>query len=140
MTKQQLQEYWDYCLIHFWREFGMLSDACARFKAITGMWPEEAEILRTPVAGTKFKQQLRPWVHKHLPKLDAKLHATDRSKDAETLKNLTASSYQATQKTFIRDHEQERLRSSTRRNKVKVELNTTHAANRNRKTDWDVTK
>ena len=93
MNQEELQKYWDACLIKQWRQFGRINDLFAMYKSIVGVYPEADSLLRMPPQGMSHLIGVRVYVDNFLSKLNEKLWATPPEKDVDTLRALTKSKY-----------------------------------------------
>lgn len=141
MTQEELQKYWDACLIRQWRQFGKIYDLFSMYKSIVGSYPQTGSLLRMPPEGLPHRIGVRVYVDNFLSKLNEKLWATSPEKDVDTLRALTKSKYNNKQRKATdgeRARNAERKRS--KRADLRVEFNYKSFEKRNQATDWGVVK
>ena len=141
MNQEELQKYWDACLIKQWRQFGRINDLFAMYKSIVGVYPEADSLLRMPPQGMSHLIGVRVYVDNFLSKLNEKLWATPPEKDVDTLRALTKSKYNNKQRGATdgeRARNAERKRS--KRASVRLAFESKARSERNQATDWGVVK
>ena len=142
MTQEQLQEYWDACLIRHWRQFGNILDAIYQWERLTNLRWSETELLRKPSPSFPLKIGVRAFVAAFLPKINDWLLDHPKEKDIDLLKKLKGSKYttskQKTKSQILAD--QKRLSRSTKKEISISNLDKDKWINRNRNTDWKITK
>ncbi len=134
------QEYWDACLIKTWRENATLFATVQMFESITGMKFSECKLLRIPHDGYRWKTGVRAFVAGYLHKINDRLWNQPPEKDVLLLRKLATSTYTTAKTNVIYDSEYKALNKEHRNNREIVELRQTKYYQRNRATDWGVTK
>jgi hypothetical protein len=140
MTNEELQKYWDACLIRTWRQIGSLNQAVQMYKSITGLELHDVELLRVPYIGHPWAVPIRAFVHDRLEKINNWLLEKGPERDVELLQKLATSKYDCAKKAAQRQRDLENVRSQTSRNTKKVAMANLAYSNRNHDTDWGVTK
>jgi hypothetical protein len=142
VTQEQLQEYWDACLIRHWRLFGTVLDAIYQWERLTNLRWSDTELLRKPKPKFPLKVGVRAFVAAFLPKINDWLWEHPKEKDIDLLKKLKGSKY-TTAKNQINSQtkrDQNRLSKSTKKEMSKSNLDKHKWMERNRDTDWNITK
>ena len=142
MTQEELQKYWDACLIKEWRNHGNINSAESMFKSIVGEYPREyPELLRVPKQGMPRKITMRVFVANDLPLISEKLWAQKPEKDIDLLRALQKSGY-TIHKSPVSEMQKERnnLYAKNRKNRLRMGIETLAVSTRNRKTDWNIVK
>lgn len=134
------QEYWDACLIKTWRNAGTCYDAINMFFSITGKHPENCALLRFIPLGYPWNTGVRVFIANHLAKISERMWNQNIDKDILLLKKLQQSKYDTTKNSQVPDLEWNNAKSQNVRNKLKVQMATLAAANRNNDTNWGVQK
>ena len=135
-----LQEYWDACLIMAWRNFETYGSAQRRFHSIVGIYPDKVDppLLRMP----KFFPNgsgVRVMTSSYLEKINNWLLNHDKAEDTKLLKNLKESKY--TVHAQIREsNEMTTERARVKRNRMRSNFESMKYRQRNRDTNWGVTK
>lgn len=141
MTQDQLQEYWDACLIRHWRRFGTILDAVQQWERLTNLVWSDTELLRKP---THFPLAIgvRVFVAAFLPKISDWLLKYPKEKDIDLLKKLKGSKYTTAknQTNSQTKRDLNRLSRSTKKEMSISNLDKHKWLERNRNTDWKITK
>lgn len=137
MTQEEMQKYWDACLIRQWRKAGTVGSVFTMFKSIVGHSPQPGELLRIPILPPRVG--VRVYVDSYLPKLSVLLWKAPPEKDVEILNKLTKSKYEKDKRPST-NGEKEMLNARQRhiRSAKKVAFNKESYENRNHETDWGV--
>ena len=140
------QEYWDALLVRGWRNSTSIKDTIDAFKSITGVDPREHQppLLRVPSSFIKYNATMRWFVGTYLWSLNDLFWNTPPDKDTELFKRVSKSKADTT-KTRHRtagDKEVARLQQKTRNDKQRLQFQREALGfdNRNRSTNWNVTK
>ena len=134
------QEYWDACLIMAWRNFECYAEAIRRFHSIVGVYPDKVDppLLRMP----KFFPNgsgVRVMTSSYLEKINNWLLTHDKSEDIELLKKLKDSKYTVHEQ--IREsNDMTTERARLKRNWKRSNFETMKYKQRNRDTNWNITK
>lgn len=139
------QEYWDACLIKTWRNAKRLLDAMIMFKSITGKHLEDIQppLLRVPRVGYQYKLPVRIFMANHLEKISNLLFKYPPEKDVLLLRKLKDSKYNTSDKsTQATDKDLKNAMAKNQRDTKRVAFfkEAFGFDNRNRSTDWNVTK
>lgn len=140
MTDAELQKYWDACLIKTWRNDGHIIDAFKMFKGITTKDATECNLLRFP-NGFPWKLRMRMFVAARLKKISERLWDQAPEKDVLLLRKLATSNYdsaRSNENTAGDGLSGERKRMI--KNQSSIYLGVHNYSERNRDTDWNVTK
>lgn len=142
MTDEELQKYWDACLIKQWRTFGTVSDAVQMFFSITGVQINDANILRKPNKHMPWRMQVQYFVAHFLPKINDALWRTKPDTDAKLLSKLQQSTYDTFKNAFHSpsDREVQNKQRADKRNRKYMAVELQNKLTRNHDTDWNVTK
>lgn len=139
------QEYWDMALVKAWRAEQTIGDAIKLFESITGFKLADIQprLLRTPVGYVKFKMGARAYVSAYLMDINDWFWNCAPGKELELFKRITASKRDVS--TPFRsngdkekDATRHKLIKDAKRNKAVGQA--LSFGNRNRSTDWNVTK
>ncbi len=139
MTDETAQKIWDACLIKSWREFRDLYQTLVAFESIAGARIDQFNLFRTP-CGVPCKVGVRSFVAQRLPKLNDRLHAKGREHDVALLRSLQQSKYTTATQNLNPDREHAAARRNVIKNQAKIALDVARYSERNRSTDWRVTK
>ena len=139
------QEYWDMALVKAWRAEQTIGDAIKLFESITGLKLADIQprLLRTPVGYVKFKMGTRAYVSAYLMDINDWFWSCAPGKEVELFKRITASKRDVS-RAFQSNGDKEK--ESTRKHLVKDAKRNKAVGqalsfgNRNRSTDWNVTK
>jgi hypothetical protein len=139
------QEYWDACLIKTWRNAGSVVDALQMYTSITGKLAHDTEppLRRLPRVGYKYKLPIRIFMANHLEKISNRLFDQPPEKDVLLLQKLKDSTYTTAEKTtLLKDNELQNVSAQHKRDKTRTNFlkKAFGFDNRNRNTDWNVTK
>lgn len=134
--KAEQQKYYDALLIRGWRLFQTVRDVEWAFKSIFGVYPREADLLRTSPFN---KVGVRRFVAGRLPKISERLLNQPPEKDALLLQKLQTSNY-TTLTAQIEDPAITAEAHSIRGRWMRMGFETMKAATRNRDTDWNIVK
>jgi hypothetical protein len=132
------QKYWDACLIKAWRDGRQLQHAVLMFESITNQGILDCNLKRTPPPGMMWKMGVRVFVAEYLPKISERLWNQEPSKDAALLNALEKSNYTSCKRGG--DLVLAKIKRQTHQNESKASLLRTKVNDRNRGTDWGVTK
>lgn len=139
MTQDEMQKYWDACLIKQWRLMGTVGDLFEMYRSIVGRYPLHGELMRMPELHRKIG--VRIYVDKFLPKLNDLLWKVEPEKDVRVLDKLTKSRYD---KDVRGATDSERERNNARRrhktNVTRVKFESMSYRERNADTDGNVVK
>lgn len=139
MTQEEMQKYWDACLIKQWRLMGTVGDLFNMYKSIVGNYPQPGELLRLPALHHTIG--VRVFVDTSLPKLNEILWKTEPDKDIETLRKLTKSKYENDKRPRTSgEKERENARAKHHREMKRANFERDAYGNRNSATDWGVVK
>lgn len=144
LTPDQLQKYWDACLIRGWRENQTLKDAITAWHSITGVKLSESRdgMRRLPRPTMPWEIAVRVFCASYLPKINDWLWDHEPGNDVHLLRKLQQSKYD-TQVSATRTEMTRALDREGHANKVstaKIVYGMAKYSNRNRRTDWNVTK
>ena len=136
------QKNWDAALIKTWRLAGSIGDVYALFNAIAGKRTDACDppLKRMPPKNIPWAVGVRVFVANHLSKISNRLWDQPPEKDILLLRKLETSSYDTEAEKMHRDGELESQMNQVRKNRERRSLTTTNISNRNRSTDWSVTK
>ena len=134
------QEVWDACLIRTWRNAGTVLDAVQMYKSMTQIDIHEQDLLRKPKIGYPYKTGIRVFVAAFLPKISERLWNQQPEKDIDLFRALKTSKYTTQEKALRMDKEFTNLDKQIRRNTDQIKVENHFYKNRNRETDWNVTK
>ena len=136
------QKNWDAALIKTWRLAGSIGDVYALFKAISGKRTDECDppLKRMPHPGIPWKVGVRVFVANNLSKISARLWDQPPEKDILLLRKLETSSYDTEKEKMHIDKDLAREQKMFKQNRERRTLTTTRIAERNKATDWNVTK
>lgn len=136
------QKNWDAALIKTWRLAGSIGDVYSLFSHLSGKRTDECEppLKRLPPGHIPWGIGVRVFVANHLSKISNRLWDQPPEKDILLLRKLETSSYDTETEKMHRDSELEAERKRVRQNREMQTLITTNISNRNRSTDWNVTK
>lgn len=139
MTQEEMQKYWDACLIKQWRLMGTVGDLFNMYKSIVGNYPQPGELLRLPALHHTIG--VRVFVDTRLPKLSDILWKTEPEKDVETLRKLTKSKYENDKRPSTSgERDLTNARSKHHREMKRANFELEAYKNRNSATDWGVVK
>ena len=139
MTQEEMQKYWDACLIRQWRRVGTVGSVFTMFKSIVGHYPKSGELLRIPPMHRKVG--IRVYVDCYLPKLNDLLWKVPPDKDVEILNKLTKSKYDNDKHPSTNgEKEMRNARQRLKRSEKKIDFKNETYENRNHDTDWGVVK
>ena len=138
MSIEELQKYWDACLIRCWRRDLYLSHAVKLFKLYSGKFPWEVDLLRIPPDRHYWKKPTRGFVARFMPKLSDWLFDHPQEQDLELLNKITATKYTAVDTGVRRDKETRAAKYRMEKDiqRINVVVNLLHNGNR----EWNVTK
>jgi hypothetical protein len=136
------QKNWDAALIKTWRLAGSIGDVYALFKAISGKRTDECDppLKRMPHPGIPWKVGVRVFVANNLSKISARLWDQPPEKDILLLRKLETSSYDTEKEKMHIDKELAGEQKMFKQNRERRTLTTTRISDRNKSTDWNVTK
>ena len=136
------QKNWDAALIKTWRLAGCIGDVYALFSAIAGKRTDECDppLKRMPHPGIPWKVGVRVFVANNLSKISARLWDQPPEKDILLLRKLETSSYDTEKEKMHIDKDLAREQKMFKQNRERRTLTTTRIADRNKATDWNVTK
>ena len=134
------QEICDVCLIKTWRNAGMVLDAVQMYRSITKADIHDHELLRKPKIGYPYKTGIRVFVASFLPKISERLWDQKPEKDIDLFRALKNSKYTTQEKAVRMKQEFANLYEQTKRNTSRINAESHFYDNRNRATDWNVTK
>lgn len=140
MTQEELQKYWDASLIHAWRRFISVKGAMSQFTKGTGMMLHECDLLRVPPKGLPWTVDTRYFVATYLPKISERLFNYGPEHDIMLLRRLQSSKYDTRAPKSFLDPARAAEASRSRNDKKVLECERAFTVNRNRSTDWGVTK
>ena len=139
MTDVELQKWWDALLIKGWRDFWQLSEAYQQFKSITGKDWRDCQLLRKPPYSFMYKNSIRAYTANFLPKINDWLLEHPKERDAELLRKLQTSKYDAKDMRH-EGPEKKNGGKKMRANEKLISIMTEKIANRNQATNWNVVK
>lgn len=136
------QKNWDAALIKTWRLAGSIGDVYLLFSSLAGKRTDACDppLKRMPPKHIPWGVGVRVFVAEHLSKISNRLWDQPPEKDILLLRKLETSSYDAETEKIHRDSELEAQKRMVRENRERRSLITTNISNRNRSTDWGVTK
>lgn len=136
------QKNWDAALIKTWRLAGSIGDVYALFNAIAGKRTDECDppLKRLPPKQLSWKIGVRVFVANHLSKISARLWDQPPEKDILLLRKLETSAYDTEKEKMHADRELASQQYHLKQNKERRTLTTTRISERNKATDWNVTK
>lgn len=136
------QKNWDAALIKTWRLAGNVGDVYMLFKTLSGKRSDECDppLKRVPSATYPWKIGVRVFVANHLSKISKRLWEQTPDKDILLLRKLETSPYDTEIEKMHRDSELLREQKMLKETRERRTLTTTRISDRNRATDWNVTK
>jgi hypothetical protein len=136
------QKNWDAALIKTWRLAGNIGDVYILFKALSGKRSDECDppLKRMPDPGIPWKVGVRVFVANNLSKISARLWDQPPEKDILLLRKLETSSYDTEKEKMHVDKELAREQKMLKQNRERRTLTSTRISDRNKATDWNVTK
>lgn len=142
MQDQAIQKHWDACLIRAWRNHNSLLDAVIMFESITSKRLTDCTLLRVPPLGMPWKIGARVFVAKHLPKINDRLWDQDPEKDVLLLRKLETSKYNTLTSAMntSSDHELHNAQKTIAVKTKRANFDSKKYRQRNRDTDWNITK
>ena len=141
MNIQELQLAWDTLLIQSWRKAWSVGELIESFEQQYKVQIAECEILRKPVGFIPYKMGVRVFIANRLEKIGNRMWDQPVERDVALIAKLQTSKYTTSEgNTLGNDNDLQTEQRRTRKNTAKVVLNHKNYANRNQKTDWNVTK
>jgi hypothetical protein len=136
------QKNWDAALIKTWRLAGTVGDAYVLFNALSGKKTNECDppLKRLPPSYLSWKVGVRVFVANYLSKISKRLWDQTPDKDILLLRKLETSAYDTESEAMHADKDLKREQKMFRVGIERRALTTSRISNRNRNTDWSVTK
>ena len=136
------QKNWDAALIKTWRLAGSVGDVFVLFKALSGKRSDECDppLKRMPAPNYPWKVGVRVFVANHLSKISKRLWEQSPEKDILLLRKLETSPYDTEGEKMHRDKDLEREQVMLKQTRERRTLTTSRISDRNKATDWNVTK
>lgn len=136
-----LQSTWDSCLLIAWRKSLNVGQLFNYFESVTKQRAEDLDLLRKPKQGFPYKIGVRKFVADYLEKISNRMFEQPPEKDILLLRKLKTSCYTTTQdSTLVKEKDRVNAIKQTKRNEMKIQLDSHNYGNRNHKTDWKVVK
>jgi hypothetical protein len=136
------QKNWDAALIKTWRMAGSVGDVYMLFKTLSGKRSDECDppLKRMPAPNYPWKIGVRVFVANHLSKISNRLWDQTPEKDILLLRKLETSAYDTEGEKMHVDKELAREQKMLKQNRERRTLTTSRISDRNKATDWSVTK
>jgi hypothetical protein len=136
------QKNWDAALIKTWRLAGSVGDVFVLFKALSGKRSDECDppLKRMPAPNYPWKVGVRVFVANHLSKISKRLWEQSPEKDILLLRKLETSAYDTEGEKMHVDKELTREQVMLKQTRERRTLTTSRISDRNKATDWNVTK
>lgn len=136
------QKNWDAALIKTWRQAGNIGDMYVLFKTLSGKRSDECDppLKRMPPPNIPWNVGVRVFVANHLSKISARLWEQTPDKDILLLRKLETSPYDTEKDKMHADKELANEQHRIRQNRERRTLTTSRISERNKSTDWNVTK
>jgi hypothetical protein len=136
------QKNWDTALIKTWRQAGNVGDVYVMFKALAGKRTDECDppLKRMPAPNYPWKIGVRVFVANHLSKISKRLWEQSPEKDILLIRKLETSAYDTEGEKMHVDKELARERVMLKQTRERRTLTTSRISDRNKSTDWNVTK
>ena len=139
MSNEELQKYWDACLIRCWRKDIRLYHAIELFKLYSGKLPWEVELIRVPPSMRLWAgKPTRVFVARFLTELGNWLFDHPQEQDIKLLNKITSTKYDSVD--TGRRIDRETRRAAYRKNKDAELIEMVGSLWHNGEREWDVTK
>lgn len=143
-TVEQIQKYWDACLIRGWRENQTVKDAIISWHSITGLklGEQRDHMRRLPRPTMPWEISVRVFCASYLPKINDWLWDHEPTNDIKLLRSLQESKYDTQQKQTKTEMTRslDQVGYDDKVAKAKMVYSTHKYRNRNQATDWNITK
>ena len=139
MSIEELQKYWDACLIRCWRKDTRLYHAIKLFKLYSGKLPWEVELIRVPPSMRLYAgRPTRAFVARFLTELGDWLLNHPQEQDIKLLNKITSTKYDSVDDRHRIDGETRR--AGYRKDKDIELIEMVGSLWENGKREWNVTK